>query len=175
MYCNYADMSIITTIIYHSPAGELVIGDHNGRICMCDWALSRRHQSNARRIRLRLNAEYAESTSDIACTAITQIDEYFTGKRRDFTLPLLLTGTEFQSQVWNELLNIPYGSTISYATLAQRIGRPDAVRAVASAVASNPISILVPCHRVVGSDGSLTGYAGGIDAKRILLGVEKHK
>ena len=104
--------------------------------------------------------------------AVRQLDEYFAGRRRAFDLPLLLAGTDFQVKVWNELLNIPFGETISYGDLAQRIGMPKAVRAVANANGANPLSVFVPCHRVVGSDRSLTGYGGGIEAKRRLLELE---
>jgi methylated-DNA-[protein]-cysteine S-methyltransferase len=101
-----------------------------------------------------------------------QLAEYFAGERQQFDLPLKLAGTPFQLQVWQELMRIPYGATISYAALAERIGRPSASRAVGRANGCNPISILVPCHRVIGADGTLTGYAGGIEKKRWLLDWE---
>lgn len=102
-----------------------------------------------------------------------QLAEYFAGRRREFTVPLKLVGTPFQRSVWQELLRIPFGSTISYAELAQRIGQPTASRAVGNANGRNPISILVPCHRVIGANGKLTGYAGGIDRKQWLLEWER--
>ncbi len=103
-----------------------------------------------------------------------QLGRYFQGKRRHFDLPLLLRGTTFQRLVWDALLTIPYGSTISYGQLAAKVGRDsaDSSRAVANANARNPIAILVPCHRVIGADGSLTGYAGGIWRKQALLTLE---
>ena len=104
--------------------------------------------------------------------ALLQLGEYFAGKRRQFDLPLRLEGTDFQKQVWNGLLDIGYGETLSYGELAQRIGNPKASRAVGLANGSNPISILVPCHRVIGADGSLTGYGGGLERKRWLLSHE---
>ncbi len=105
--------------------------------------------------------------------AIIQLDEYFAGQRRAFDLPLdLQGGTEFQQSVWHALLAIAPGDTTSYGTLSQRIGRPAAVRAVGAAVGRNPVSIVVPCHRVVGRDGSLTGYAGGLERKSALLQLE---
>jgi methylated-DNA-[protein]-cysteine S-methyltransferase len=103
---------------------------------------------------------------------ITQIDEYFNGKRNIFDLPLDLEGTEFQKNVWKELLKIPFGKTVSYKELAIRLGNIKAIRAVAAANGSNPVSIIVPCHRVIGSDGSLTGYAGGLWRKGWLLDFE---
>lgn len=103
---------------------------------------------------------------------IAQLDEYFAGARRRFELPLAPRGTAFQLQVWRELRKIPYGRTISYATLARRAGNEAACRAVGAANGRNPLPIIVPCHRVVGSDGSLTGFGGGIEAKRFLLELE---
>ena len=102
----------------------------------------------------------------------SQLDEYFSGERKNFELPIRQDGTDFQQKVWNELMQIPYGKTISYLQLAQRLGNVKAIRAAASANGRNQICILVPCHRVIGSDGSLTGYGGGIPRKKWLLGHE---
>lgn len=98
-----------------------------------------------------------------------QLDEYFIGKRRTFDLPLDLEGTAFQKQVWQNLLNIPYGETVSYGQIAERLGDPRKARPVGGAVGSNPVGIIVPCHRVIGKDGSLTGFGGGLDVKTYLL------
>ena len=106
---------------------------------------------------------------------IAQLRAYFDGTLTDFDLPLAPQGTEFQTTVWRELCNIPFGETISYAELARRIGRPTASRAVGHSNARNPISIIVPCHRVIGADQSLTGYAGGLERKRMLLAHEAEK
>lgn len=103
---------------------------------------------------------------------LQQLEDYFAGRRHGFDLPLAPTGTPFQQRVWDLLRRIPYGRTRSYADLAEELGNRLAVRAVAMANARNPISIVVPCHRVVGSDGSLTGYAGGLERKRFLLDLE---
>jgi len=105
--------------------------------------------------------------------AVKQLREYFTGERREFMVPLKATGTAFQQTVWTELCEIPYGNTISYGELAKRIGNAAASRAVGMANGRNPISIIVPCHRVIGSSGSLTGYGGGLERKRELLALEK--
>jgi methylated-DNA-[protein]-cysteine S-methyltransferase len=104
--------------------------------------------------------------------AVRQLNEYFAGRRREFDLPLRLHGTVFQTRVWHELAAIPYGQTWSYGQLARRINQPSASRAVGLANGRNPISILVPCHRVIGADGSLTGYGGGLERKRWLLAHE---
>ncbi len=101
-----------------------------------------------------------------------QLGEYFAGARREFDVRLRMQGTEFQRLVWDALREIPYGETVSYGEIARRIGRPDRPRAVGTANGSNPVSIIVPCHRVIGADGSLTGYGGGLDRKRRLLDLE---
>ena len=106
---------------------------------------------------------------------ILQIREYLTGCRKTFTIPYKLSGTPFQMLVWQELEKIPYGETASYGEIARRIGRPKAVRAVGGACNRNPVGIIVPCHRVVGADGSLTGYAGGLAVKKKLLALEREK
>jgi len=103
---------------------------------------------------------------------VRQLDEYFSGSRRDFDLPLMLKGTGFQMEVWRLLMDIPYGATISYGELARRLGNPGAVRAVGLANNRNPLPIVVPCHRVIGADGSLTGYGGGLAIKEALLALE---
>jgi methylated-DNA-[protein]-cysteine S-methyltransferase len=104
--------------------------------------------------------------------AAAQLDQYFAGERRAFDLPLDLAGSELQRAVWAQLRQIPYGETVSYGELARRAGRADIVRAVAAAVGRTPVPIVVPCHRVIGADGSLTGYGGGLDRKRALLDLE---
>lgn len=106
--------------------------------------------------------------------ACKQLDEYFKGKRTDFNLKLLLRGTDFQKRVWNELLTIPCGDTLTYKQVSERIGRKEAVRAVGNANGKNLVSIVVPCHRVIGSNGKLTGYAGGLWRKEWLLEHEKN-
>ena len=109
---------------------------------------------------------------DLFKEAADQLRAYFAGDLTDFDLPLATTGAPFQQRVWNELQKIPYGSTTSYGELARRLGNPNASRAVGAANGSNPISIIIPCHRVIGSNGNLTGYGGGIDRKKFLLEFE---
>lgn len=157
---------------YQSPCGELLLGSFNGSLCLCDWRTGKHRDSVDRRLRRMLNAEFEEGSSDVITHAGQQLDEYFAGKRRTFDVPLLFIGTDFQKTVWNELLKIPFGSTVSYGEMARRIGKPTAVRAVANANGANPISIFAPCHRVIGNDHSLTGYGGGLAAKRKLLELE---
>lgn len=107
---------------------------------------------------------------DALTTAVTQLEEYFLGKRTHFDFKLNPSGTEFQKKVWKELLKIPFGTTVSYQEITNQLGDPKAIRAVANANGKNPLWIVVPCHRVIGSDGSLTGYAGGLWRKKWLLG-----
>ena len=109
----------------------------------------------------------------VLTTARIQLEEYFDGRRTSFDLPLDLRGTEFQKSAWLALASIPYGETTSYGVQAERIGRPRAVRAIGAANGRNPLSIVLPCHRVVGADGSLTGFAGGLETKRDLLAFEQ--
>lgn len=118
------------------------------------------------------DAAWQESAAPFAAVR-EQLGEYFAGERQAFDVPLKLAGTPFQQRVWQELVRIPFGTTITYAQLAQRIGKPTASRAVGHANSRNPISILVPCHRVIGADGKLTGYAGGVDKKQWLLAWER--
>ncbi len=165
-------MEIISTADYESPCGVLTLGACGGRLCMCAWAASERYGKILGRLRNEFGTRAANEDTGILSQAITQLDEYFAGERREFDIGLLLTGTGFQRVVWKNLAEVPYGATMSYKELAGRIGRPEAVRAVANANAANPISIFVPCHRIVGSDGTLTGYAGGLAAKEWLLSHE---
>jgi len=109
----------------------------------------------------------------VLAEAVRQLDEFFAGRRARFDVALQLAGTPFQRAVWTRLLEIPYGTTISYGAVARELGRPDRVRAVAAAVGRTPVPIVVPCHRVIGADGSLTGYGGGLDRKRWLLDLER--
>lgn len=157
---------------YQSPCGELILGSYKGKLCLCDWQNEERRRLIDERIQKGLQAQYIEKESETIANAITQLDEYFNHKRKTFDIPLLFIGTDFQKSVWDELLNIPYGTTVSYAGLSQRLGNPKAIRAVAAANGANAISIIVPCHRVIGSNLKLTGYAGGLPAKKLLLELE---
>lgn len=122
--------------------------------------------------RVRLNLEAEDATHPVLVETERQLREYFAGQRRAFALTLDLAGTDFQRAVWNALLTIPFGETRSYGQIARQIGSPDAVRAVGAANGRNPVSIVAPCHRVIGSTGKLTGFAGGLAAKARLLALE---
>jgi len=116
--------------------------------------------------------DWREGDNAVLRETRAQLDDYFAGKRRTFDLPLAPRGTGFQRQVWHTLAAIPYGETISYARLATRVGKPSAMRAVGAANGRNPLPIVLPCHRVIGSDGSLTGFGGGLPTKQFLLTLE---
>ncbi len=158
---------------YHSPCGDLLLGSFGDKLCLCNWVVEKHSGRIDRRLQTLLKAEYENAQSDITCEAIRQLNEYFRWERQSFDMPLLLVGTEFQKRVWNRLLEIPYGETLSYGDMAQSLGIPKAVRAVANANGANAISLFVPCHRVIGSNGSLTGFGGGIEVKKFLLALER--
>lgn len=158
---------------YKSPVGELILGSLGDRLCLCDWRYRKMRASIDRRIRDYYGLEFREENSPVTEAAAAQLEEYFRGERRDFAIPLSTAGTDFQNSVWEELQKIPYGETSSYRELAQRMDRPEAIRAVAAANGANALSLFIPCHRIIGSGGELVGYAGGLRAKEILLDLEK--
>lgn len=160
---------------YESPCGCLMLGSYGCELCLCDWMIEPHHAHIQSRLRRLLDAELVTGTSEVTSLAAAQLDEYFDGARRGFDVPVLFVGTHFQKKVWNALLTIPWGMTVSYGDVARQIGMPGAVRAVAGANGANSISIFVPCHRVIGSDHTLTGYGGGLAAKEYLLKLEKAK
>lgn len=165
-------MKTIRIQYYQSPCGKLILGSFEDKLCLCDWVNEKRREKIDKRLQKTLNAYYETGSSEVIMKTVTQLDEYFACKRTTFDIPLLLAGTDFQKAVWQELLNIPYGKTVSYGKLSQRLQHPKAVRAVASANGANSISILIPCHRVIGSNRALIGYAGGLSAKKTLLDLE---
>jgi methylated-DNA-[protein]-cysteine S-methyltransferase len=151
---------------YESPVGSLLLAG-SGRGLNCVSFSSGRHG-------VAVNPEWTEERT-LFDKPIRQLREYFAGERKRFSLTLIPEGTEFQRAVWSELQNIPYGETISYKELAARIARPKAVRAVGAANGANPIPIIIPCHRVIGHDGSLTGFGGGLPLKKRLLELESRQ
>lgn len=162
----------IYTQIYDSPCGRIVLGAFGDKLCLCDWLDSRLRGRNDRRIMRALGANIEDGVTDVANQAMRELDEYFTGCRKSFDVPVQLVGTEFQLSVWRALCEIPYGATATYLEIADKIGNRKGVRAVAQAIGSNPIAVIVPCHRVIGTDGSLVGFAGGLEAKKFLLQLE---
>ena len=157
--------------MYKSPCGDLLLGAIDDKICLCDWMVEGRIERTLRRIGRYLPSESRDDET-ILQKAVRQLDEYFQGKLQTFELPLMFGASEFQKSVWEMLRSIPYGATISYGEISKKLGNPSGVRAVANAIGANPLSIIVPCHRVIGRDGGLTGYAGGLEAKKYLLDLE---
>lgn len=152
----------------NSPVGKLTLVASDKGLVAVLW-------ENDKPTRVRL-AELVEKGSDwVLLEAERQLKEYFAGKRRSFSVPLDMRGTRFQKSVWQALLAIPFGQTRSYGQLAKQLGNPEAARAVGAANGKNPISIIVPCHRVIGSSGKLTGFAGGLETKERLLNMEQDK
>ena len=154
-----------------SPVGRLTLVTTDNGLAAILW-------ENDRPGRVRLNIAAEVNDHPVLVETERQMEEYFSGQRRQFALTLDVFGTAFQRQVWNALLTIPFGETRSYRQIARQIGNPSAVRAVGAANGRNPLSIVIPCHRVVGSAGALTGFAGGLDVKAHLLafesGLQKH-
>jgi AraC family transcriptional regulator of adaptative response/methylated-DNA-[protein]-cysteine methyltransferase len=155
-----------------TPIGEMMAGATETHLVMFEFEHRRMYNTQIERLRAALGAELVPGDSPVFDVLRTELDEYFEGTRRDFTVPLLTPGTPFQVKVWDALQRIPSGTTTSYKHLAVSIGQPDAVRAVARANGDNRIAILIPCHRVIGSDGQLVGYGGGLWRKRKLLDLE---
>ncbi|HYI99988.1 MAG TPA: methylated-DNA--[protein]-cysteine S-methyltransferase [Thermoleophilaceae bacterium] len=157
-------MSVVAYSTVDSPIGELLlVGD--GR------ALRGLHMVEGRRP-VGAHDDWVRSTGPFDDVR-AQLEEYFDGRRTSFDVPLAMEGTSFQRVVWNALLEIPYGETTTYGELARRVGQPGAARAVGLANGSNPVAVIVPCHRVIGANGKLTGYGGGMQNKRILLDLER--
>lgn len=148
------------TLSFLSPVGYIIIAEQNGKLT--ELKFSEKPSLQNVETALLLNVK-------------KQIEDYFSGKLKDFDCEIKTKGTEFQQQVWKELLKIPYGQTTSYKKIAENIGKPKAIRAVANAIGKNPISIIIPCHRVIGSDGKLRGYRYGLKIKKFLLDLEAKK
>ena len=144
---------------YETPVGKLCVGEEDGVIVRTTWS--------------KIPTEYILKETKLILQCKMQLDEYFRGERKTFDLPLAPKGTDFQKKVWNALQEIPYGETRTYGEIAAAVGNPKAARAVGMANNKNPIGIIIPCHRVVGANGKLVGYAGGMDKKEWLLQLER--
>jgi len=148
--------------VYHYKLCKLFIAEENGCICFVSFFAE------------KIPKDFEKCETPLLKKTAKQLDEYFNNKRHIFDLPLILHGTNFQVKVWKALQNIPYGETCSYSKIAAMIGNSRASRAVGMANNRNPIAIIIPCHRIIGSDGSLTGYGGGLELKQKLLNLEKN-
>lgn len=167
--------TVVNVQYYSSPCGELVLASVGEELCLCDWNEKTCAEHNKRRLVRLLNATFVTAPSTVLLRAKKELDEYFANKRTEFDIPLRPVGTNFQCRVWRALQEVPYGETRSYKEIALRVGNPKGIRAVAQAIGANGISIFIPCHRIIGTNGALTGFAGGIDAKRMLLNIESRE
>ncbi len=149
-----------------------MLGSYGKYLCICDWSNRQDRSTINRRLTQALGAKFKEEATGVIDEAVVEIADYLEGNKRDFLTSVKLIGTEFQIRTWNVLKNLPYGETVSYSELSRLMEKPKAVRAVAAAVGANALSLFIPCHRVIGENGSLTGYAGGVQAKRTLLNLE---
>jgi len=160
--------------IHQTLLGELLLGECDGKICLLDYLHRKQRVAIDKRVQSALHAQYVVRETSLLNVAKREIDEYLCGGRQYFDLPILMAGTDFQQTVWSSLQNIPYGETASYLQIASQIGKPTAVRAVANANGANCINLIIPCHRVIGRDGTLVGYGGGLENKKMLLGIESN-
>ncbi len=165
-------MDSIDITYYKSPYGELILGAIDDQLCLCDWRYRKMRTAIDNRIQKQLQTSYKEQWNPVHDTAIEQLEEYFRRERTAFSIPLKAVGTDFQKKIWSLLQAIPFGTVNSYLELALKFGDKNAVRAVANANGANALSIFIPCHRIIGSNGQLVGYAGGLRAKDKLLKLE---
>jgi AraC family transcriptional regulator of adaptative response/methylated-DNA-[protein]-cysteine methyltransferase len=165
----------IATQLLESPLGTLLLGATSRGVCLLEYADRRQLEANYATLRQRLGCPVLPVSNPQIEQLRQELSLYFNGDLTAFTVPVVMQGTDFQQRVWAELQRIPYGDTIAYDELACRIGQPTAVRAVARANGMNRINLLIPCHRVIGKDGQLTGYGGGLWRKRLLLELERTK
>ena len=164
---------MIKTTKIETPLGEMIAGATEEGICLLEFNDRKILPAEYKDLIRLLNTTFEEGENKHLKVLRKQLKEYFDGERKEFTIPLVTPGTSFQQAIWKELQNIHYGSTMSYLEQSLALNQPDAIRAVANANGKNRIAIVIPCHRVVGSDGRLTGYGGGLKRKKWLLDHEK--
>jgi methylated-DNA-[protein]-cysteine S-methyltransferase len=163
-------------IQYHpTRIGDFILGAFDNKLCLLDFRYRKLRAVVDQRIKKGkgLQARWVEAPNATIAEAKRQLDDYLCGARTTFDLPIMMVGSPFQQKVWRTLQEVPYGTTASYLDIARRIGDPKAVRAVAGANGANALALIIPCHRIIGSDGRLTGYGGGLAVKKRLLAMEK--
>ena len=166
-------MNQIYIQFHRSNNTDFIMGCFENQLCLMDFSYRKMRAAVDRRLQQGLQAEFIEQDNALLQATRQQVDEYFAADRRQFDLPLLMVGSDFQKSVWAALRQLPYGSTCSYSELALQIGRDSAVRAVATANAANALMMIIPCHRVIAANGGLGGYAGGLPLKKRLLALEQ--
>lgn len=162
-------MTLFRTRTVETPTGLMILGAADDELCLAEWLDSPGHARTMKGLVRRLRVEPIAESTPVLDRAADALTAYFAGQRQTFDLPLRLVGTPFQCDVWRALLQIPFGTTCAYGDIARTVGRPTAFRAVAQAIGRNPVCIIVPCHRVIGRDGSLTGFGSGLPRKIDLL------
>jgi len=167
-------MNQINVQYYKTKYGEFILGSFDKKLCLLDFRYRKMRQTVDKRIKKGLDAEYIEQDDEILQKTRVQLNEYFNCERREFDIPLLMVGTDFQKNVWEALMKVSYGKISTYLDLAKDINNEKAVRAVASANGANSISLIIPCHRIIGSNGELVGYGGGLPVKKRLLKLEQN-
>jgi len=167
-------MNQINIQYFKHPYAEFVLGSYDGKLCLCDFRYRKMREAVDKRIQRGLNASFVEQNDAVLESGKTQLEEYFLGERSVFDIPLLLVGTDFQKSIWDALAKVKYGETATYQDLALSIGNENAVRAVGSANGANGLAIIIPCHRIIGSQGELVGYGGGLSLKKRLLELEQN-
>ena len=166
-------MNQINIQLHKTEIGELLLGSFGSKLCLLGFKSKETRRAVDDQIRKKLDAKFVKQNDEVLEKTKKQLDEYLDGNRKEFDIPLLMVGTDFQRRVWKAVMKVPYGVTSTYGQLAKNIGSPKSVRAVGNANSANPISIIVPCHRIIGSNGKLVGYGSGLPVKKRLLKLEQ--
>lgn len=167
-------MNQIKIQYYKTKYAEFILGSFENRLCMLDFKYRKMRTIVDNRLKKYFEAEFVEQDDEILKETRKQLDEYFDMRRKEFDIPIVTAGTNFQKSVWEALIKVQYGTTSTYLQIAKNINNEKAVRAVASANGANAIGLIIPCHRIIGSNGELTGYGGGLAFKKRLLKLEQN-
>jgi methylated-DNA-[protein]-cysteine S-methyltransferase len=167
-------MNQINIQYYKTKYAHFILGSFENKLCLLDFKYRKMRTTVDNRLKKGFEAEFIEQDDEILKETRKQLDEYFDMTRKEFNIPMITVGSDFQKSVWEALLKVPYGATSTYLQLAKDIGNEKAVRAVASANGANSIRLIIPCHRIIGSNGELTGYGGGLPLKKRLLKLEQN-
>lgn len=167
-------MNQINIQYYKTKYANFILGSFNNKLCLLDFRYRKMRTTVDNRLKQGLQAEFIEQDDEVLKETRKQLDEYFNMTRKEFDIPLITVGTDFQKSVWDGLLKVPYGTTTSYLQLAKNINNEKAVRAVANANGANSMAIIIPCHRIIGTNGELTGFGGGLPLKKRLLKLEQN-
>lgn len=167
-------MNQINIQYYKTKYADFVLGSFENKLCLLDFKYRKMRTIVDNRLKIGFNAEFVEQNDEILKDTRKQLDEYFNMERKVFDIPIITVGTNFQKSVWKDLIKVPYGTTSTYLQLAKNIDNEKAVRAVASANGANSIALIIPCHRIIGSNGNLTGYGGGLPLKKRLIKLEQN-